>query len=188
MITFNLLPWREAKRRECKRLFNGLLILSVLCGLIVVLMVSAINAAHLSIQRDRNTMLLSENTVLDHRLREIKNLRQDIDALKARQNSVEKLQSERTRPVHLLDELAIRVPSGVMLKSIKQTDHLVLSGLAQSNARVSELLRNLAQPSSTLGQAELVEIKAASFGQGKETKKVYEFNVRIASPSGGGQP
>lgn len=182
MMSFNLLPWREAQRRERKRLFNGLLILSVLCGLIVVLMVSAVNAAHLSIQRDRNAMLLSENTVLDHRLREVTNLRQDIDALKARQNSVENLQSDRTRPVYLLDELVTRVPSGVMLKSIKQTDHLVLTGLAQSNARVSELLRHLAHSSSRLGQAELVEIKAASLGQGKEVRKVFEFNVSIATP------
>jgi type IV pilus assembly protein PilN len=120
--------------------------------------------------------------MLDRRLQEIKNLRQDIDALKARQSAVENLQSDRSLPVRLFDELTNRVPSGVVLKSIKQTDHLVLTGMAQSNGRVSELLRNLAESSSTLGQAELVEIKAASLGQGKELKKVYEFNVTIASP------
>lgn len=188
MITFNLLPWREAKRRERKRLFNGLLVLAGLCGLIVVLMVGAINAAHLSTQHSRNTMLQSENMILDSRLQEIKNLRQDIDALKARQNAVENLQSDRSLPVRLLDELVNRVPSGVLLKSIKQTDHLVLTGLAQSNARVSELLRNLAESSSTLGQAELVEIKAASLGQGKEARKVYEFNVSITAPAMVKQP
>lgn len=188
MITFNLLPWREARRRERKRLFNGMLVLSGLCGLIVVLMVGAVNAAHISTQQSRNTMLLSENTVLDSRLQEIKNLRQDIDALKARQKAVENLQSDRSLPVRLLDEFANRVPSGVVLKSIKQTDHLVLNGLAQSNARVSELLRNLAESSSTLGQAELVEIKAASLGQGKEARKVYEFNITITSSTMVRQP
>lgn len=188
MMTFNLLPWREAQRRERKRLFNGMLVLSGLCGLIVVLMVGAVNAAHLSTQQSRNAMLQSENTILDSRLREIKNLRQDIDALKARQNAVENLQSDRSLPVRLLDELTNRVPSGVVLKSIKQTDHLVLTGLAQSNARVSELLRNLAESSSTLGQAELIEIKAASLGQGKETRKVYEFNVSITPPTVVKQP
>lgn len=188
MIAFNLLPWREAQRRERKRLFNGMLVLSGLCGLIVVLMVGAFNAAHLSKQQSRNAMLQSENTILDSRLQEIKNLRQDIDALKARQNAVENLQSNRSLPVQLLDELTNRVPSGVVLKSIKQTDHLALTGLAQSNARVSELLRNLAESSSALGQAELVEIKAASLGQGKEARKVYEFNVSITSPTLVNQP
>ncbi len=188
MIVFNLLPWREVQRRERRRLFNGMLVLKGLCGLIVVLMVGAVNAAHLSTQQGRNTMLLSENTILDSRLQEIKHLRQDIDALKARQNAVENLQSDRSLPVRLLDELANRVPSGVVLKSIRQTDHLVLTGFAQSNARVSELLRNLAESSSTMGQAELVEIKAASLGQGKEARKVYEFNVAIMSPAVVKQP
>ena len=184
MIAFNLLPWREAQRREQKRLFNGLLVLSALCGLMVVLIVSAVNAAQLSTQQTRNALLQSENRVLDNRLREIKGLRQDIEALTARQHAVESLQSDRARPVHLLDELAMRVPSGVALKSIKQTDHLVLTGLAQSNARVSELLRNLSQSSPWFGKAELVEIKATSLGQGKEARKVYEFNVTIAASPG----
>jgi type IV pilus assembly protein PilN len=188
MISFNLLPWREAQRRERKRLFNSLLILSALCGLMVVLIVSAVNAAQLSTQHSRNTLLQSENRLLDNRLREIKGLRQDIDALRARQHAVESLQSGRARPVHLLDELATRVPAGVALKSIKQTDHLVLTGLAQSNTRVSELLRNLSQSSPWLGKAELVEIKATSLGQGKEARKVYEFNVAIAAPPGGSHP
>ena len=188
MIAFNLLPWREAQRREQKRLFNGLLVLSALCGLIVVLLVSAVNAAQLSTQNSRNALLQSENRALDNQIREIKGLRQDIDALKARQHAVESLQSNRARPVHVLDELATRVPSGVALKSIKQTDHLVITGLAQSNARVSELLRNLSQPSPWLGKAELVEIKAATLGQGKEARKVYEFNVTIAASQGASQP
>ena len=183
MIEFNLLPWREAQRREQKRLFNGLLVLSALCGLIVVLIVSAVNAGQLSLQTSRNASLQSENKILDNRLREIKGLREDINALKARQHAVESLQAYRARPVHLLDELATRVPSGVALKSIKQNDHLVLIGLAQSNARVSEFLRNLSQPSPWFGKAELVEIKAASLGQGKEARKVYEFNVSIAAAS-----
>lgn len=188
MIAFNLLPWREAQRREQKRLFNGLLVLSALCGLMVVLIVSGVNAAQLSTQQSRNTLLQSENKILDNRLREIKGLRQDIDALKARQNAVESLQSDRARPVHLLDELATRVPAGVALKSIKQTDHLVLTGLAQSNSRVSELLRNLSQSSPWLGKAELVEIKAASLGQGKEARKVFEFNMTIAASPGASPP
>lgn len=181
MITFNLLPWREAQRRERNRRFNGLLVLSALCGLLVILMISAVNATQLSTQRSRNAVLLSENLILDSRLKEIKSLHQDIENLKARLISVENLQLDRGLPVRLLDELVTRVPSGVVLKSIKQTDHLALTGLAQSNARVSELLRNLAASSSRLGQPELVEIKAASFGQGKEARKVYEFNVTLTS-------
>jgi type IV pilus assembly protein PilN len=79
-----------------------------------------------------------------------------------------------------MDELASLVPSGVILKSIKQADTIIISGYAQSNARVSELLRNLGTQAHWLTQPELVEIKSASYGQGKDARKIFEFNLSVS--------
>ena len=99
--------------------------------------------------------------------------------MNARRAAVERLQSGRTYPVRLLDELATRVPQGVALKSVKQTDKLTLSGIAQSNARVSELLRALNTEATWLGQPELGEIKSATLGQGRDAKKIVEFSISL---------
>jgi type IV pilus assembly protein PilN len=180
MIRFNLLPWRDAQRRERKRAFNGNLLLAALLGFIVVLVVSGLNAASLADQSERHALLDAEIAVLDKSIREIASLRQDIDTLKARQSAVETLQANRNQPVYLMDELASLVPSGVILKSIKQADTIIISGYAQSNARVSELLRNLGTQAHWLTQPELVEIKSASYGQGKDARKIFEFNLSVS--------
>jgi type IV pilus assembly protein PilN len=99
--------------------------------------------------------------------------------LNARRAAVERLQSGRTYPVRLLDELATRVPQGIALKSVKQTDKLTLIGVAQSNARVSELLRALNTDITWLGQPELGEIKSANLGQGRDAKKIVEFSISL---------
>lgn len=183
-ILFNLLPWREARRRECKRIFVRMLVLSALLGVVIVLGIGIVNARQLSDQRDRNNLLRSENAVLDARIREISNLRRDIEALKARQAAVETLQHNRNQPVYLMDELASLVPAGIALKSLRQTDIILLNGYAQSNARVSELLRNFDGKSHWLAQPELVEIKSASVGQGREARKLFEFTMSVRYQSG----
>lgn len=183
-ILFNLLPWREARRRERKRTFTLTLLVSALLGFAIVLGIGIVNVRQLSGQRDRNNFLRSENAVLDARIREISNLRRDIDALKARQAAVETLQYNRNQPVYLMDELAKLIPTGIALKSLRQTDIILLNGYAQSNARVSELLRNFDSKSQWLVQPELVEIKSISVGQGREARKLFEFTLSIRYQSG----
>ncbi len=179
MKRFNLLPWREERRRQRKREFHRLLALAALLGLSIVLAVSAMNAGRLSLQHDRNQLLAQENAALDLRLAEIRGLSEEIDALNARRMAVERLQQIRTAPVHLFDELVRRVPTGIALNSLKQGERVLLSGHAQSNARVSELLHALAGEPRWLGRAELVEIKAASQGQGRDARRVVEFTVAL---------
>ncbi len=179
MIRLNLLPWREERRRERKRQFQRQLGLMSLLGLSVVLAVYVINASYISQQEERNQLLSSENAKLDTRLREIQQLQQQIAALNARRSAVERLQNGRTYPVRLLDELANRVPQGVALRSLKQTDKLALNGIAQSNARVSTFLRALHTDPDWLGRPVLGEIKSANIGQGRDAKKVVEFSISL---------
>ncbi len=179
MMKLNLLPWREERRRERKRQFKRLLALACTLGLAIVLAVFAVNGGRAALQEARNQTLATENAALDASIREIRNLKQQIEALNARRASVERLQASRNGPVHLLDELVDRVPQGVMLKSVKQAERLALTGYAQSNGRVSELLRSLAAGAEWLGQPELVEIKSASLGQGRDARRLFEFTIAM---------
>lgn len=179
MIRLNLLPWREERRRERKQQFQRQLGLMAALGLSVVLAVFIVNTSRIALQEERNQLLSTENAKLDVRLLEIQQLKQQIAALNARSAAVERLQSGRTYPVRLLDELARRVPQGIALKSVKQTDKLTLSGIAQSNARVSELLRALHTDDGWLGQPELGELKSANLGQGRDAKKIVEFSISV---------
>jgi type IV pilus assembly protein PilN len=180
MIRINLLPHREARRKERKQAFVAMMVASVVMGVVIVLLVSGFIASEVSSQNQRNDFIKTENAKLDAQIKEIATLKQEIEALKARQQAVEDLQSDRNQPVYLMDELVKQTPEGVYLKSIKQTgQRVVLNGLAQSNERVSELLRNMGNNSPWLERPELVEIRSASVGQGRDAKKAYDFTVNV---------
>ena len=144
------------------------------------------NEKRVQTQAERNALLTHQIAQLDIRLREIADLRRDIQALQARQRAVEGLQIGRHQSVQLFQALTAAIPEGVMLKSLTQADRLSLSGYAVSNGRVSELLRNLDPGRTRLStaQPELVEIKSASFGEGREARKLFEFTLVLpyASP------
>ena len=186
MIRLNLLPWREQRRRERKQQFQRQLGLVSVLALSIVLAVFLANAGRIAIQSERNQLLSKENALLDASIREIKQLEQQIASLNARRAAVEQLQNGRAYPVRLLDELAHRVPQGIALRLLKQSDGLMLNGVAQSNARVSEFLHGLDDLASWFGQPELVEIKSANLGQGRDSKKVVEFSIRL-TPQGADQ-
>lgn len=180
MVRINLLPHREAKRKERKSAFFALLLLSAIVGGIVVLAVGGFIANKISNQNLRNTFIKTENTRLDGQIQEIATLKQEIDALKARQQAVEDLQSDRNQPVYLMDELVKQVPEGIYLKSFKQNGQRVaLNGYAQSNERVSELLRNLSNNSLWLERPDLIEIRSAGTGQGRDAKRVFDFTINV---------
>lgn len=181
MIRFNFLPWREDDRRQKKQFFQRQLILGGLLGLTIIVVIWFVNETRIQIQSERNSLLTSRIVLLDAQLREISSLRRDIQALLARQQAVEALQAGRHQPVQLFQELVRRIPEGVMLKSLAQSERLMLSGYAVSNGRVSELLRNLDPDRTKLStaQPELVEIKSASFGEGKEARKLFEFTIAL---------
>jgi len=180
MIRINLLPHREEKRKQRKAAFIQLLVLSAVMGLALVLAAGGFIAAKIANQTQRNEFIKAENAKLDAQIQEISTLRQEIEALKARQQAVEDLQSDRNQPVYLMDELVKQVPEGVYLRSFKQENQrVVLNGHAQSNERVSELLRNLGNNSPWLERPDLIEIRSTALGQGKEAKRVFEFTVNV---------
>lgn len=180
MIRINLLPHREAKRKQKKAAFAALMALGGILGAAVVLGVGGYNATRIGIQNERNAVLSTANAELDKKIVAIATLKQEIEGLKARQQAVEDLQGDRNQPVYLLDELVKQTPSGVYLKSFKQEGQRVtLSGYAQSQERVAELLRNLAGNSPWLEKPDLTEVKAATLQQSKTGKKVVEFVLTV---------
>lgn len=181
MILINLLPHREAARKRRRELFYAALGASAFAGALVAGGIYLWFAAQISDQQSRNLVLSSEITKLEAQIKDIATLQQEIAALRARQQAVEDLQSDRNVPVHLLNELVAQLPDGVYLTSMRQLNDVVtITGVAQSNERVSELLRNLSGASIWITRPELVEIVAANLALGpKDLRRVANFSMRV---------
>lgn len=181
MIRINLLPHREARRRQRKQAFFTGLGASALLGVLLVAVAYVVLQQMIDAQAARNGFLQAEITRLDTQIKDIAGLRNEIDALKARQKAVEDLQTDRNIPVHLLDELVRQTPEGVYLTSVRQTAQVVsIAGVAQTNERVSELLRNTLHHSTWLEKPELVEIRAAALTTAnREQRRLFEFSMRV---------
>lgn len=180
MIRINLLPHREEKRKQKKAAFAALLVLCAIIGILVVLAVGGYNARRNAIQNERNGTIKGAIVQLDKRIVEIATLKQEIEALKARQQAVEDLQGDRNQPVYLLEELVRQTPQGVYLKSFKQEGQRVaLNGIAQSQERVAELLRNLTTGSPWLELPQLGEVRSETLTGSKTGKKVGAFTLNV---------
>jgi type IV pilus assembly protein PilN len=184
MIRINLLPHREARREQRKREFVTLAAMVALAGAAVAMAVGFGINSKIDAQNRRNQFIQAENAKLDEQIKEIATLRAEIDALRARQEAVEALQSNRRIPVHLLDELVHNTPEGIYLKTLSQNDRrLAVVGYAQTNEHVAEFLRNLAGRTRWMEKPELTEIKAVDLkpksGGGKdvEERRIYEFSL-----------
>jgi type IV pilus assembly protein PilN len=175
MVRINLLPHREQKRQARQRQFVSLAIGLGILALAVVGLGHVVIAARIDNQNSRNTLLKGEIAKLDEQIKEIDRLRDQTQALLARKQVVETLQTNRTEAVHLLDQLVRQLPDGIYLKSVTQNGtRVTLTGYAQSNARVSTLMRNL-EGSPWLGSPELVEIKSVAV----DKQKVNEFTLVV---------
>ncbi len=181
MILINLLPHREAARKRRREAFYASLGLSAVVGGLIAGGVFLWYAAQISNQQTKNAVLAQEIKVLEGQIKEISTLQQEIAALKARQQAVEDLQADRNMPVHLLNELVRQLPDGVYVTSVKQENQVIsIAGVAQSNERVSELLRNLAGGSPYLTRPELVEIIASNVTLApRDQRRVSSFNMRV---------
>lgn len=194
MILINLLPHREAARKRRKELFNVGLGLSALTGGVLAGLVFLWFQAQISAQQDANQVLQTENKKFDAQIKDIAGLEAEIAALRARQQAVEDLQSDRNLPVHLLTELARQLPEGVYVSSMRQDGQKVaLQGVAQSNERVSELLRNLGNNSPWFSRPELVEIVAGTVAlTPRDLRRVANFKIKVtlvrATDAGKGVP
>jgi len=184
VILINLLPHREERRRRRKTAFFVGLGASAVVGVAIALVWYSVLEQLAAAQRARNDFLGVEIKKLEAQIKDIANLRAEIEALKARQKAVEDLQTDRNIPVYLLNELVKQAPEGVYFTSIKQTDQVVaVTGMAQTNERVSEFLRNTLYNSPWLERPELVEIKAASQqqqpGAARPATRLFEFSMRL---------
>lgn len=183
MVRINLLPHREQKRQARQRQFVSLAIGLAILGLAVIGLGHVVIAARIDNQNSRNTLLKGEIVKLDEQIKEIDRLRDQTQALLARKQVVETLQANRTEAVHLLDQLVRQLPDGLYLKSVKQNGtRVTLTGYAQSNARVSTLMRNI-ESSPWLGTPELVEIKSVALDKQKVNEFTLVVQVKRAAPT-----
>ncbi len=180
MVRINLLPHREEARKQRKRAFFQLLGVAAVIGAAIVVAIAGYFGTRIAMQNLRNIYIRAENAKLDKQIKEIATLKQEIDALKARQQAVEDLQSDRNQPVYLMTELVKQVPEGIYLTSFKQDgQRVVLHGYAQSNDRVSQLLHNLGNNSAWLERPDLIEIRSANAGTGKAASRVFDFTINV---------
>jgi type IV pilus assembly protein PilN len=185
VIRINLLPHREEKRKSRREQFYALSALMLVFGGLIWFMGYSVINGYISSQDSKNAFLKSEIAVLDKQIDEIKKLKEQTEALLSRKRVIESLQTNRAETVRLFNELAIQVPAGVYLKSIKQTGAKInILGYAQSNARVSTLMRNL-EASQLLEAPNLLEIKASTVGNRRLSEFSMDVNITRASPEDG---
>ncbi len=183
MIRINLLPHRAEKRRAKQLQFVTLSVISLVLGALIVGFVHVAISTQIAYQERRNAYLTQEIAVLDKQIEEIKKLREQTQSLLARKNVVENLQSTRSDVVHLLDQMLRILPDGVYLKTIKQSGYRIsLIGYAQSNARVSTLMRSI-EDSPWLDSPTLIEIHATTAGGMRVSEFSLNFNLtKLAAP------
>ncbi len=175
-VRVNRLPHREERRKRARTHFAMLASMTAVLGLAIVGAVYLVNEGSINEQKERNAFMKSEIAKLDKEIDEIKKLKDEIAALLARKQVIETLQSDRAQTVYLLDELVRQMPEGVFLRTVRQKGlGIDVVGYAQSNARVSALMRNI-ESSPWLANPSLVEIKATQVGK----MRVSEFNLNFA--------
>ena len=178
MILVNLLPHREERRKRRKIAYFAGLGVAAGAGLAIVGLWYLVLLQLTSTQQTRNAYLSTEIKKLEVQIKDIATLKAEIESLKARQKAVEDLQTDRNIPVYVLNELVKQTPEGVYFNTVRQDGQtLSVNGVAQTNERVSELLRTTANNSDWLTKPELVEIRAA--GAGKDQKRVFDFSMRL---------
>ena len=188
MIRINLLPHREQRRQARQRQFVSLAIGLAIMGIAVVGLGHVVIAAWIDNQNARNKLLTTEIAKLDEQIKEIDRLRDQTQALLARKQVVETLQANRTEAVHLLDQLVRQLPDGVYLKSVKQNGtRVTLVGYAQSNARVSTLMRNV-EGSPWLTSPDLIEIRSVALDKQKVNEFTLAVQIKRQAPTNNTQP
>ena len=181
MISVNLLPHREEKRKQRKRAYFASLAACAAAGLAVVGIWYSVLQQMTAAQESRNAFLSAEIERLNTQIKDIATLRAEIDELNARKKAVEDLQNDRNVPVYLLNELVKQTPEGVYLTSIRQSGQVVaITGVAQTNERVSEFLRNALYNSAWLEKPDLVEIKASAVNANtRDQRRLFDFSMRV---------
>jgi len=182
VILINLLPYREERRKRRKAAFFAGLGLAGLVGAGIVVGVYLLLQFLTTEQQAHNQYIQDEITRLEAQIKDIANLKAEIESLKSRQRAVEDLQTDRNTPVQLLNDLARLAPEGVYLTAIRQDNKIVtVSGIAQSNERVSEFLRNVSRNSEWLEKPDLIEVKLANVStNSREQRRLLDFSMKVS--------
>lgn len=182
MILINLLPHREIARKRRKEAFQITMFVSLLAGLVVAGFIYWFFQYLIDEQKNRNFFLQQQIAVLNQQIKEVEGLEGEITALRERQKAVEDLQSNRNLPVYLLNELVKQLPDGVYVTSLKQQELSVeIKGVAQSNERVSEVLRNLSGNTQWFKNPELKEIVSGNLQMTpQDQRKVVNFVLNFS--------
>lgn len=187
MIRINLLPHREEARKAKRQQFYTLTGMVAALGALIVFLIYTVIGGYISNQEDNNAFLKQEIAALDKQIDQIKRLKEQTQALLARKQVIESLQRDRGETVHLLSELVKQVPEGVYLKSLRQEGLKInLNGYAQSNARVSTLMRNL-DASPWLERPELIEVKAVMVDKRRLNEFALNISLTRAKPEDAGK-
>ncbi len=181
MILINLLPHREERRKRREKAFVAGMVVAAALGLAIVGIWYFLLQQMIMGQQQRNAFLTAEIEKLEIQIKDIASLKGDIESLKARQKAVEDLQIDRNVPVYVLNELVRQTPEGIYFTSVKQEGQvLTVSGIAQTNERVSELLRNTSNNSQWLTKPELVEVKVAGVqAANRDQRRLFDFSMKV---------
>jgi type IV pilus assembly protein PilN len=182
VILINLLPYREERRKRRKAAFFAGLGLAGLVGAGLVVAAYLLLEFLTQEQKERNQYIQSAVVQLEAQIKDIANLKAEIESLKSRQKAVEDLQTDRNTPVQLLNDLARLAPEGIYLTGIRQENKLVtLSGIAQTNERVSEFLRNVSRSSEWLEKPDLIEVKLANVSANtRDQRRLLDFSMKVS--------
>ncbi|MFG6455316.1 PilN domain-containing protein [Roseateles sp. BYS96W] len=182
MILINLLPYREERRKRRKAAFFAGMGLAALVGVGLVVAAFLLLELLTQDQQSRNQYIKGQIAELEIQIKDIATLRAEIDSLKARQRAVEDLQTDRNTPVQLLSDVSRLAPEGIYLTAIRQADKSVtINGMAQTNERVSEFLRNVSRGSEWLEKPDLIEVKLANVGtNSRDARRLLEFSMKLS--------
>ncbi len=181
LILINLLPHRETARKRLKEEFNANLGVAALVGALLSGLTYLWFQSQIATQQHKNQSLQNANNQFDSQIKDVAGIETEIAALLARQRAVEDLQADRNLPVLLLADLAKQIPNGVYVNSLQQDNLMVtLKGVAQSNERVSEFLKNMGSRSDFFSRPELDEILAVTVNMSpKEQRRAASFTIRV---------
>jgi len=183
MAHINLLPWRDELRKQKQQQFAVVGAGSAILGALLVLLAHMQMEGLIEKQNQRNQFLLTEIAELDKQITKIKDMEKTKNALLARMDIIQQLQRSRPQSVHLMDQLVYTLPDGVFLNKIDQKDQaLTLSGVAQSNARVSAYMRNI-DGSEWMATPKLDVIETKDGERRRSAEFVLRANQATSTPS-----
>jgi type IV pilus assembly protein PilN len=182
-VHINLLPYRKIRRAARQKLFNGMLLAALVAGVGVALLGQLYINNRIDSQKERNAKLEAAIVQLDKELEEIKNLKSRISDVLERKRVIENLQSGRSRAVVLLDEITRKLPEGMYLNSIRQQGDLItLDGVADTNARVAELVHNL-EGSQSLESPDLIDIHTVTVKNLRQSAFTLSVKQKAQKPA-----